>query len=344
MALTWALAAAYVRYRTLPQMEGLLYGVKPVVAAVVLHALWNLGQKAVKDLATGLAAGLVAALAWLGVHELALLLLAGLGVMLGRRPRGTGAAAAALAWPAGGAVPGPAAIGASATGVGASATGASAPGAAAPGATVSAATGAAIPASAGATAPPATGAAIPAAAGAAAPAATGGQVFWIFLKIGSVLYGSGYVLLAFLQKELVERRSWLTAQQVLDAVAVGQMTPGPVFTTATFVGYLLAGHAGAALATVGIFLPAFVLVAAINPWVPRLRRSPWTAGFLDGINAASLGLMAAVAWHLGTAAVADGLTALLAVLSYAALARFRVNSSWLVAAGGLVGLLVRGIG
>lgn len=316
MALTWALAATYVRYQTLPQMEGLLYGVKPVVAAVVLQALWNLGRKAVKDLATGLAAGGVAALAWLGVHELALLLLAGLGVMLARRPRGSGAAVAALAWPAAGAAPDPAAIGGPANGAGALATRA-------------AAAGAAIPA---------------AATGTAVSAATGGQVFWVFLKIGSVLYGSGYVLLAFLQKELVERRSWLTAQQVLDAVAVGQVTPGPVFTTATFVGYLLARHAGAVLATVGIFLPAFVLVAAINPWVPRLRQSPWTAGFLDGVNAASLGLMVAVGWQLGTAAVADGVTALLAVLSYAALARFRVNSAWLVVAGGLVGLLVRGMG
>ena len=131
----------------------------------------------------------------------------------------------------------------------------------------------------------------------------------------------------------------MTSQQLLDAVAIGQFTPGPVFTTATFIGYLLAGNAGAIAGTIGIFLPAFVLVAVINPWVPRLRRSPWTAGFLDGVNAASLGLMAVVTGQLGLAALVDWLTVILAVLSFVAVFRFKVNSAWLVVAGGLIGFL-----
>ena len=130
-------------------------------------------------------------------------------------------------------------------------------------------------------------------------------LFLTFLKIGAVLYGSGYVLLAFLRNDFVERLGWLTDQQLLDAVAIGQMTPGPVFTTATFVGYLVAGVPGAVLATVGIFLPAFVFVALLHPLVPRLRRYPWTAAMLDGVNVAAMGLMAAVTWLLGRDAIVD---------------------------------------
>lgn len=174
-------------------------------------------------------------------------------------------------------------------------------------------------------------------------AATGAVVSWVsvflfFLKIGSVLYGSGYVLLAFLQQELVERNQWLTSQQLLDAVAIGQMTPGPVFTTATFIGYLLAGNGGAIAGTIGIFLPAFVLVGVVNPWVPRLRQSSWASGFLDGLNAASLGLMAGVTYTLGRAALVDGLTLVVAILSAIAVFRFKISSVWLVLAGGAIGL------
>lgn len=183
-----------------------------------------------------------------------------------------------------------------------------------------------------------------AAATAAVEPATWGRVFWFFLKIGSVLYGSGYVLLAFLQKDLVDRWQWLSSQQLLDAVAVGQFTPGPVFTTATFIGYLLAGSTGAVMATVGIFLPAFVLVAVINPWVPRLRRSPWAGGFLDGVNVASLGLMAVATWQLGFAALVDWLTVALAALSFVAIFRFKINSTWLVLAGAVVGFAARAMG
>jgi chromate transporter len=165
-------------------------------------------------------------------------------------------------------------------------------------------------------------------------------LFLTFLKIGAVLYGSGYVLLAFLRNDFVERLGWLTDQQLLDAVAIGQMTPGPVFTTATFVGYLVAGVPGAVLATVGIFLPAFVFVALLHPLVPRLRRSPWTAALLDGVNVAAMGLMAAVTWLLGRDAIVDPLTATIALATAVLLIRFRVNSAWLVLAGALVGLAV----
>ena len=160
-----------------------------------------------------------------------------------------------------------------------------------------------------------------------------------FLKIGSVLFGSGYVLLAFLRADLVDRWHWLTDQQLLDAIAIGQFTPGPVFTTATFVGYVMAGSSGAILATIGIFLPAFVFVLISSPFIPKLRRSPWASGFLDGVNVASLGLMAAVTWQLGRAAVIDWFTAILALISAVLVFRLKINSAWLVLGGGIIGLL-----
>jgi chromate transporter len=170
------------------------------------------------------------------------------------------------------------------------------------------------------------------------------QLFLIFLKIGAVLYGSGYVLLAFLRNDLVIRTGWLTNQQLLDAVAIGQFTPGPVFTTATFIGYVLAGLPGAVLATIGIFLPSFVFVAAVNPLIPRLRRSPWMGALLDGVNVTALGLMAGVTWELGRAAIVDWLTALLSILAAVLLIRFKINSAWLVLGGGLVALAYRVLG
>jgi chromate transporter len=164
------------------------------------------------------------------------------------------------------------------------------------------------------------------------------MLFLVFLKVGAVLFGSGYVLLAFLRAELVVRLGWLSEGQLLDAVAVGQVTPGPVFTTATFVGYVLGGHAGAAVATAGIFLPAFFFVAISGPLIGRLRRSVTAGAFLDGANVASLALMAVVTWQLGWSAVRDLPTGLLAVASAALLFRCRVNSSWLVLTGAALGL------
>lgn len=177
------------------------------------------------------------------------------------------------------------------------------------------------------------------AAAGAAPASLG-QIFQIFVKIGAVLFGSGYVLIAFLRADVVERLHWLTEAQLIDAIAVGQITPGPVFTTATFVGYLLAGTPGAAVATVGIFLPAFFFVAISRPLVPRLRASPMTGALLDGVNAASLALIAVVSVHLGRTSLVDPLTVGIAGASLIAIAVYRVNASRLMLAAGLAGLLV----
>ncbi len=283
MLIVWLLAALYVRYQTVPQLQWLLYGIKPVIIAIVLQALWKLGRKAAKDVPT-IIAGLAAVVGYFaGWNEVLLLLLLGLAVMLTKWQRhGTTTGAFLLPF----------------SGV------------------LSQAGGTAI-----------------------ATASVGWvSVFLFFLKIGCVLYGSGYVLLAFLQRDLVERHQWLTSQQLLDAVAIGQLTPGPVFTTATFVGYLLAGNAGAIAATVGIFLPAFLLVWFVNPFVPKLRQSRWASSFLDGVNAASLGLMTGVTYTLGQTALIDGLTVGLASLSAIAVFRFQVNSAWLVLAGGAIGL------
>lgn len=282
-----ALAWAYQTYGTTPTAEWLMYGIKPVIIAVVVQALWGLANSAIKGRLL-MVIGVVTLLLYLsGFNEIGLLLGGGLLVMLIRNlPRLRGGAAIGAVLPAAG---------------------------------------------------------IPAAWFAQTGSAPVSllQLFLIFLKIGSVLYGSGYVLLAFLRNDLVTRTGWLTDQQLLDAVAIGQFTPGPVFTTATFIGYLLGSWPGAILATIGIFLPSFIFVAAVNPLVPRLRRSPWMGAFLDGVNVAALGLMAAVTWELGRAALVDWLTALLAVLAAILLIRFKLNSVWLVLGGGIVGLVYR---
>ncbi len=283
MLIVLAIAAAYRRYGRLPQAEWLLYGVKPVIIAVVLQALWGLARQALRTPLAAAVAVAVAALAWWGIDEVALLFAAALLVPLARGAR-PGAAALAVA-----------------------------PGLLGPAAPVSTAAG----------------------------SVSLVKLTLIFLKVGSILFGSGYVLLAFLRRELVERAGWLGDRELLDAIAVGQVTPGPVLTTATFIGYQLAGVPGALLATLGIFLPSFVFVAASNPLVPRLRRSRWTAGFLDGANAASLALMAVVTWQLGRAALVDWLTVVLAVAAAWLLFHFRLNSAWLVLGGAAAGLLAR---
>lgn len=182
--------------------------------------------------------------------------------------------------------------------------------------------------------------------GVSVPGALAGSVsllslFGVMIKTGAVLFGSGYVLLAFLHADLVDRLHWITDRQLLDAITIGQFTPGPVLTTATFVGYLLGGVSGAAVATLGIFLPGLVLVAATYPIIPRLRQSVWAGTFLDGVNAAALGLMAAVTWHLGIQAIIDPLTAAVAIVSLGLLIFRRVNSVWLLAGAIVLGLLVR---
>ncbi|MFS0515447.1 chromate transporter [Nostoc sp. UIC 10607] len=284
MLIVWTLAAIYTRYQTVPQVEWLLYGIKPVIIAIVIQAVWNLGKKAAKDMPT-IIAGMAAIAAYLaGLNEILVLILLSIVVMLLKNWQARGHTSGAFLLPISG-----------------------------------------ILAQVGSTT-------------AAVTSVSWINVFVFFLKIGCVLYGSGYVLLAFLQRDLVERNQWLTSQQLLDAVAIGQFTPGPVFTTATFIGYLLAGNAGAIAGTIGIFLPAFVLVLVVNPWVPKLRQSRWASGFLDGLNAASLGLMAGVTYTLGRAALVDWLTITMAVLSVIAVFKFKINSAWLVLAGGAIGL------
>lgn len=285
------IAWAYVRYGQLPASTAILYGVKPVVIAIVIQALWRLGHVAVKTrllAVVGIAAAVANAL---GASEL--LVLFGTAAFV--------AAARAVRRPSAATLP---------------AIAAPLPLAVTPTTT----------ATAGITA-------------AAAGSATLLPLFLVFLKIGSVLFGSGYVLLAFLRADLVERYHWLTESQLLDAIAVGQVTPGPVFTTATFIGYILHGPSGALVATVGIFLPAFLFVALSAPLIPRLRRSPAAAAVLDGLNVASLALMAVVTWQLARAAIHDWPTALVAAASAALLLRFRLNATWLVLGGAALGLL-----
>lgn len=185
----------------------------------------------------------------------------------------------------------------------------------------------------------------PALGGAAGGAASVGllPLFLTFVKIGAVVFGSGYVLLAFLRADLVDRMHWLTERQLLDAVAVGQVTPGPVFTTATFIGYVLGGVRGAVVATVGIFLPGFVLVAVTRPLIARVRRSPFASAFLDGVNVASVALMAVVTVQLAHAALVDVPAVLIAGIGALLLIRWKVNSTWLVAGGAAVGALVHGL-
>ena len=180
--------------------------------------------------------------------------------------------------------------------------------------------------------------ALPALPVAAGPSAL--SLFLVFAKIGSVLFGSGYVLLAFLRADLVARLGWLTEAQLVDAVAAGQITPGPVFSTATFVGWVLLGPAGAAAATAGIFLPAFVFVAASGPLVPRLRRSPLAAAFLSGVNVASLALLVVVTAWLARSSLVDLPSLALFLASAAVLVRFRPNATWIVLGGAAAGWLL----
>jgi chromate transporter len=275
-----AIAWAYRRYGTLPAVAGLLYGVKPVVIAIVLQALRSLGPTALKTrwlVAVALCALVAAAL---GVGVLPVL---GIGALLAAAPAlaRRGRAGVAVLWPA--------------------------------------------------------------VVGAPAGSATAFGLWplcLVFLKIGATLYGSGYVLLAFLHDDLVQRLHWLTEQQLLDAVAVGQVTPGPVFTTATFIGYVLGGLPGAVIATAGIFLPSFVYVAASGPLIPRIRRSAIAHAVLSGVTVASLALMVVVSVQLGRTALVDGVTVGILVASLVLLLRFRVNSAWLVVGGALLGAAV----
>lgn len=302
MLLVMGFARAYVSFGTLPALTGVLYGVKPVMVAVVAQALWSLGRSALQTWPLRLVAGAALLLSLLGVNELLLLFAAGL-VTGARRwpalPRKTVPPALLLLATVGGLALLPTLLG--------------------------------------------LGPNVVPAAGVGAPLGLL-PLGLAFVKIGSVLYGSGYVLLAFLDADLVQRFGWLTQGQLLDAVVVGQVTPGPVFTTATFVGYVLLGWRGALVATVGIFLPAFVFVGLNIHLVRQLRQSPLAGAFLNGLNAASWALMAAVSLTLARTALLDGPTIALAVLSALLLLRYRVNSAWLVLGGAVLGFGLHALG
>ncbi len=276
------LAWAYVKFGQMSQVVGILNGIKPVIIAILIQALWRMGKTAIKGWWLGLIA-LAATLAnYAGVRPLVVLAACGIAAMVPlalTRMRGDRFAAAVM------------------------------------------------------TATPAIKA-----GGLATPFKLS-TLFLTFLKIGSVLFGSGYVLLAFLRGDFVTRLHWLSEGQLLDAVAVGQVTPGPVFTTATFIGYLLDGWRGALVATVAIFLPSFIFVALSGGLIPHIRRSPAAGAFLDGVIAGALALMAVVTLSLGRAAFTDWPSIGLAIIAGVALLTFELNSLWLIALGAIVGCI-----
>lgn len=276
------LASLYEKYNALPQIGQLLYGIKPVIIAIVAQALWFLSQKAIKNRMDLLIIFPVILLYFLGINELILLVIGAFVMMVVKNINRFHSLAGGIFflpfgfWK------------------------------------------------------------FPVQQLEKVDLTT---LFLIFLKIGSILYGSGYVLLAFLRSDFVIRLGWLTDTQLLDAVAIGQITPGPVFTTATFIGYLLGDLPGAILATVGIFLPSFIFVALSNPLIPKMRNSKVLAGLLDGLNAVSIGLMTAVTWQLGSNALIDLFTLFLALISLFLLVKIKINPSFLIIAGGLLGFL-----
>jgi chromate transporter len=286
-----ALSWAYVRFGHKPQAESILYGVKPVVIAIVVKALSRLAPSALKDRMLLIIGATACAGIYLGANELVILFGAGICTiackLLSRRKGAGLSLCMPTLWNQF-----PLAIGLSAAG---------------------------------------------------ATAAPFGlwPMFLVFAKIGSVLFGSGYVLLAFLRADFVDRLHWLTEAQLLDAVAIGQITPGPVFTTATFIGYILCGAPGAVLATAGIFLPAFFFVAISGPLVPRLRRSPTASAFLDGVNAASFALMAVVMVQLTRTAFVDYFTIIIGGIAIILLLRCKLNATWLIAGGALAGIIIQ---
>jgi len=274
------LAWLYVQYESTPQVEWLMYGIKPVIIAIIAQALWMLGSKAFKNKWLAILGAAVLALYFLGFNEIALLFAGGLIVMIVTNIQRLQKINPAILIPLGGIT-----------------------------LTQS------IPFNLS-------------------------TLFFTFLKIGSVLYGSGYVLLAFLRNDFVLRLGWLTDQQLIDAIAIGQITPGPLFTAATFIGYLLGGASGALLATLGIFLPSFIFVLISNPLIPKIRNSTWAGSLLDGVNASSLGLMAAVTIQLSFSSLTDFPTLLVAVVSLYLLIRHKINSTWLIAGGALTGFIL----
>lgn len=311
VVLTTILAWVYVEFGSLPAVQPFLLGVKPAILAVILGALWRLGRTASKPQAAvqtrillGVIGSVVAIAVLLGMPEIWALVAGGVLGMLALVLAATGWGGLATLLALPVAWKGYWAENAVAT-------------------------------------PFKWMIAFGAIAG---PAVGLGALGLFFLKVGSVLYGSGYVLVAFLEGELVHEYGWLTQQQLLDAIAIGQFTPGPVLSTAAFIGYLLAGVPGAAISAAAIFAPSFVFVAILNPIVPRLRRSQWMSAFLDAVNVSAVGLMAAVLLRLTTDVITAWPAALLALLAAVAVLRWRISSAWIVLGGALLGWLLALLG
>lgn len=259
-------AFIYVNYGSIPVVAGLFDGVKPVILAIVIQALYRLSKTILSSFEKGLLFVAVLALSFLGISEIPLILIgASVYLLIKKLPKGKVFVVEPMSW---------------------------------------------------------------------------FLVFLVFLKIGSVLYGSGYVLLSFLETEFVHRYSAITSQTLLDAVAVGQFTPGPVFTTATFIGYVIVGIPGAIAATIGIFLPSFLLVGLVFPWFEKLRKNPILSIVLDGVNIASIALMAAVTIKLGLSTIIDWQSAIIFFVSAGLLIKTKINSTWLILAGAIIGILL----
>ena len=303
-AIVLAFAWAYGEYGETAIGLDLLRGVQPVILAIVVQAIWGLRATAVRGWDTAAVAAAAVALAVFGLNEAIVIIGAG-AVLLGWRRFAPERAREPLSAP----LPDPRAL------------------------------WRAVRRRLRETGRRMGGFALLASpAGFALP-----ELFWVFLKIGGTLYGSGYVLVAFLEADFVTNRGWLTEQMLVDAVAVGQFTPGPVFTTATFVGYVLDGFPGAIVATAGIFLPSFLLVAITHPLVPRLREAPWASGFLDGVGAAAVAVMGVVVVSLGRTIIDDAFAVVVLAVAAVVLVRFSPSTVWLVLAGGAAGLLAGAI-
>jgi chromate transporter len=281
MLMVLGLSWAYVRYGMLPAAQWILYGINPMVIAIIADALLSLGRTALKTAWLALMAVASLALYFRGVSIVAILAGAAALTAIVGYSKAKGQHRALGIFPV-----------------------------ASAGAGVAVAATSAIPFSMT-------------------------RLFLTFLKIGAVSYGSGYVLLAFLRADFVAHLHWLTDKQLLDAIAAGMITPGPAFTSATFVGYLTGGLKGALLATLGMFLPSFIFIAILFPFIPKLKGSAGARIFLDGINAVTVGLMAAVSWQLARGAILDAFTAVEAIVGLLILRRFQINSAWLIL-GGLV--------
>jgi chromate transporter len=278
------LAWAYVKYGALPNVEALLFGVKAIVVALIVQAIWNLARAALKTPFLVVLVIVVLVLAFLGLPVVVLLIASGLVCLVLRSATAAKRLAAASPF------------------------------------------------------------ALAASGSAAVPSVGLLSIFLYFLKVGAVLFGSGYVLLAFLRADLVIKLHWLTDAQLLDAVAISQATPGPFFTVSTFIGYFLGGWKGAVVGTIGMFVPAFTYVAATASFLPKLRKSPAASAFLDGVNAAVIALMAYVGWQFARAAIVNVQTLLIALVGVVLLLKFKVNSAWLVAGAGALGILLHAFG